>query len=256
MKKKAIFFDIDDTLYDSSLQSDLARRNALRAMIEAGLDIDEKVGLEALQSTVREFGSNYEYHFNELLKKFGYGSNPRIIAAGIVAYHTTKIAYLVPFPDTIPTLLKLRDLGYKLGVITDGRAVKQWEKLIRLGLQHFFDTVAISEEVKSQKPYTGIFRQALKKVGCSAGEALMVGDRLDKDISGAKKAGMTTVQILGGKHINLRPKNSYEEPDYIIKNLRDIFYVLGVKEKRKRFSIIASEVEHTYKKYHRQHSKD
>ncbi len=232
MKKiKAIFFDIDDTLYDSSLQSDFARRNAFRAMVEAGLDIDEKAGIEVLQNTVKEFGSNYEYHFNEVLKKFGYDSNPRIIAAGIVAYHTTKIAYLVPFPDTIPTLLRLRDSGYKLGVITDGRAVKQWEKLIRLGLQHFFDAVVISEDIKSQKPYTAIFKQALKKVGCSAGEALMVGDRIDKDISGAKKAGMTTVQILGGKYTNQCPENSYEEPDYVIKKLSDIFYVLKVRKK-------------------------
>lgn len=234
MKIKAIFFDIDDTLYDSSLQSDLARRNALRAMIEAGLDIDEEAGIAALQNTVQKFGSNYEYHFNELLKKVGYDSNPRIIAAGIVAYHTTKIAHLVPYPDTIPTLLKLRDWGYNLGVITDGRAVKQWEKLIRLGLQHFFDTVIISEEVKSQKPYTAIFKQALKQVKCSAKDALMVGDRIDKDISGAKKAGIATVQILRGKYINQCPKDSYEEPDYVIQNLKDIFYVLKIIEKKNK----------------------
>lgn len=232
MKIKAIFFDIDDTLYDSSLQSDFARRNATKAMMEAGLNIAEDEGVKALENTVQKFGSNYEYHFNELLKKFGYESNPRIIAAGIVAYHTTKIAYLVPFPDTIPTLLRLRDSGYKLGIITDGRAIKQWEKLIRLGLQHFFHVVVISEEANRDKSGKGIFELAARRIGCKPVETLMVGDRIDKDISGAKKAGMTAVQILGGKHINQHPKNSYEEPDYVIQNLSDVFYVLNKKFKK------------------------
>ncbi|HEX55491.1 MAG: haloacid dehalogenase [Candidatus Altiarchaeales archaeon] len=232
MKIKAIFFDIDDTLYDSTLQTDMARRNTIRAMIEAGLEIEEDEGIKALNEIVEKFGSNYGYHLNELLREFGYEENPRIIAAGIVAYHSTKIAYLVPFPDTIPTLLKLRDLGYGLGVITDGIAVKQWEKLIRLGLQHFFDSVIISEEIGIEKPNPEMFKIAARKIKCKPEEAIMVGDRIDKDIVGANKVGMLTVQLMHGKHMDEIPKNPDEEPDYIISNLRDILKVL--KEIKKR----------------------
>ena len=129
MKKiKAVFFDVDNTLYDSTLQVEMVRRNAIKAMIEAGMEITEEEGLEVLKDIVGRMGANYEHHFDDLLKKYGYDSNPRVIAAGIVAYHTTKTAYLVPFPDTVPTILALRDRGYKLGVITEGRSVKQWEK--------------------------------------------------------------------------------------------------------------------------------
>lgn len=227
-KIKAVFFDIDDTLYDSTLQSDAARRNAVKAMVEAGLDVDEEYGLRMLHTIVERFGSNYEYHFNELLKKLQRGHNPRIIAAGVIAYHTTKIAYLVPHPDTIPTLLKIRDSGYRIGVITDGRAVKQWEKLVRLGLQHFFHTVVISDETSPHKPDSKLFKKALMEAKVKANEAMMVGDRLDKDILGGNKAGMTTVQILKGKHAGEKPKNTLEEPAYVVSNLRDILRILDI----------------------------
>lgn len=225
-KIRVIFFDIDDTLYDSSLQANLARRNAIKAMIEAGLDVKEDKAVKTLQGMVVKFGSNYPRHFDELLRKFDYPPNSRIIAAGVVAYHTTKIAYLVPFHDTIPTLLRLRDLGYKLGVITDGISVKQWEKLIRLGLQHFFHSVTISSDVGREKPDPELFKIAINKSGCIPGETLMVGDRIDKDISGAGKAGMLTAQILKGKYREKKPADESEKPDYVLSNLMDILNIL------------------------------
>jgi putative hydrolase of the HAD superfamily len=226
-KIRALFFDIDDTLYDSSLQASLARKNAIKAMIEAGLDVSEEDCLDSLDNIVKRFGSNYRYHFDELLREHDHDPNPRIIAAGVAAYHATKIAYLVPFPDTVPALLKLRDLGYKLGIITDGISVKQWEKLIRLGLQHFFHSVTISSDFGKEKPDPELFRIAIKKSGCKPEETVMLGDRLDKDISGANKAGMVTVQIMKSKYKKAKPKNASEEPDYVISELSDLLGVLN-----------------------------
>lgn len=225
-KIKSVFFDIDNTLYDSTLQAEMVRRNAIKAMIEAGLEIDEEDGLKALMETVERFGSNYQYHFDDLLKRFGRDRNPRIIAAGIVAYHTTKAAYLVPYPDTVPTLLALRDSCYRLGIITEGRGVKQWEKLIRLGLQHFFHAVVISEEVGMEKPGKEMFLKAAEAIGSRPEECLMVGDRLDKDITGAKKAGMSTVQIMRGKYSDRKPESEEEEPDYVIPKLKELLEIL------------------------------
>jgi putative hydrolase of the HAD superfamily len=73
-----------------------------------------------------------------LLERLGLKWNPRVIAAGAVACRVTRPIYLAPYPDTVPMLLKLRDAGYKLGVASKGRAVKQWQKLIQLGLEHIF----------------------------------------------------------------------------------------------------------------------
>ena len=225
-KIKAVFFDVDDTLYDSTQQAETARKNAISAMIGAGLSLSEEEATTSLNGIVKKFGSNYSRHFNELLKESGHNDNPHIIAAGLVAYHSTKLTYLIPFRDTVPTLLSLRDRKYKLGAITNGIAVKQWEKLIRLGVQHIFDVVIISEEAGMEKPGPEIFRLALKEMGCKPGEAAMLGDRIDRDIAGANEVGMLTVQLMKEKHRENTPKEPKEEPDYIVSDLREILNIL------------------------------
>ncbi|VVB53650.1 Glyceraldehyde 3-phosphate phosphatase [uncultured archaeon] len=225
MKFKAVFFDVDNTLYDSTLQVAMARQNAVRAMIEAGLPREEEEALKALEGIVQKHGSNYPNHLNRLIEKFNLPEDPHWIAAGVVAYHNTKTGYLTPYADTVPTLIALRDRGIKLGVITDGVPVKQWEKLIRLGLHHFFDAVVISGSVGIEKPAVKPFEEALARTKVKPKEALMVGDRLDKDVEGAHAAGLYAAQIVQGKHSDKKPANTLQEPDYLISRLRDVLSI-------------------------------
>jgi len=95
VKVKAVFFDIDDTLFDSTRLARISRINAVKAMIECGLPLnDVMTGYNLLMKIVEKYGSNYSHHFDRLLEILGYGWDAKIIAAGIVAYHDTKIAYL------------------------------------------------------------------------------------------------------------------------------------------------------------------
>lgn len=222
MKIKAVLFDIDNTLYDTKTLVVNSRMNAVKAMIEAGFEANVEDALKKLSMIVKKNGPNFDHHYDTLLQEYGLDVNPRIIAAGIVAYHATKIAYLVPYPDTIPTLLKLKGEKIKLGVVTDGLPVKQWEKLIRLGIQHFFDAVVISEEYQTSKPDEKLFTEALKKLSVKPSQALMVGDRVDKDISGANNAGLTTVQIFHPELKEKKPESEEEYPDYIISGIREL----------------------------------
>ena len=74
--------------------------------------------------------------FGKLLEHLGLKWNPEVMAEGVVACRATSPIYLTPFLGTVPTLLKLRDAGYKLGVTSKGRAVQQRQKLIQLGRAH------------------------------------------------------------------------------------------------------------------------
>lgn len=222
---KAILFDVDNTLYDSTRQVETARKNAIEAMIEAGLPTTAAKGIKLLDEIVGTYGSNYEGHFDILLKRLGLVPSPHIVAAGIVAYHNSKISMLRPFPDTVPTLLALRDRDLKLGVITDGVPVKQWEKLIRLGLQHFFHTVIITDEVGIRKPSPELYKYAAGRLKVPTSECLMVGDRLDSDILGAHQAGMKTVRILQGKY-QLQKATKKNKPDYTINSLSGLLTII------------------------------
>ena len=198
MKIKYIFFDLDNTLFNSKELALQARKNAINAMIDAGLPADNvDSAYEKLRAIIDKEGANYSTHFNDLAVEYGVTENiSHIVAAGVVAYHNTKFEYLKPFPDAESVLTELGK-KYKFGIITNGRAVKQWDKLIRLGLHHFFEFVVISEEVGVSKPDKKMFERGLELAGCAPDEAVMVGDN-EKDMA-AKELGIKTISIGEGK---------------------------------------------------------
>ncbi len=133
-----VIFDIDDVLYDASLLRRIARERAVLSMIDSGLPVDFETAMEVLRSVIKDKGEDYGEHFNELLRRLHVKESAKIVAAGVVAYHNAKFAFLEPLPGVVETLVKLRDEGIELGVVSTGRAVKDWEKLIRLNLHHLF----------------------------------------------------------------------------------------------------------------------
>lgn len=207
---KAVFFDIDDTLYDTSGFAKLARKAALNAMIDAGLPLSSDDAYILLREIIKEYGSNYDKHFNILTKRVFGEEKPLLIALGMITYHNVKFALLRLFPQTKRTLIYLKQRGYVLGVISNGITIKQWEKLIRLDLHPFFDYVITSEEAEVEKPDKRIFELALEKMGCEAEESIMIGNKFNEDIMGALNAGMSAVLV------NSELKES--EKEYIEKN--------------------------------------
>ena len=55
------------------------------------------------------------------------------------------------------------------------------------------DLLMASEEAGVSKPDPAIFALALGRLGCSADEAVMVGDSWENDIVGAQRAGIRAV---------------------------------------------------------------
>ena len=210
MTIKGVLFDLDDTLYDSTSFVDRARREAIKMMIDAGLNATEEEAYNILQRIIKEKGPNYGHHFDDLVKAIEGHHNPKIVTMGVITYHNVKFALLRPYPDTIKTLIELKKMGLKLGVVTDGITIKQWEKLIRLGIADFFDEVVTSEEYGLGKPNIEFYRYALKKMNLKGEEVVYVGDRMDNDIIPASKVGMHTIRILRGKYKDMEGRCKYE----------------------------------------------
>ena len=171
MTEKAVFFDIDDTLLDTSHFAETARQAAIEAMVENGLPLERDEAYELLKKIISKKGSNYNKHFNVLTKEVLGKEDPFLIALGMTTYHNVKFALLRPFPRTTDILLYLREKGYRLGAISNGITIKQWEKLIRLRIHSFFDSVITSQEIGIEKPNIGIFQEAMKQL--SAAESLL-----------------------------------------------------------------------------------
>jgi putative hydrolase of the HAD superfamily len=98
------------------------------------------------------------------------------------------------FDDAAPALAQLRALGLRL-VCVSNWDVSLPEVLTRCGLEGALDAVVTSAEAGSRKPDPAIFQPALRLAGCSAAEALYVGDTPAEDVVGARAAGIPALLI-------------------------------------------------------------
>ncbi len=231
---KAIFLDIDDTLYSTSEFAAAARRNAIEAMIRGGLGVTREEALSELAEVISEFGSNYPFHYDRLLRRMPKSALPHdnpalLVAAAVVGYHDTKFRSLFPFRDVPMVLQRLRDdTDLTLGCITEGLEVKQAEKLVRLGVLRWLDpdAVFISDRIGISKPNVKLYQRACLEAGIEPHEAMHVGDHPLNDVGPAKAIGMVTVRHRwpGGKYAGLEGDVA---PDYEIRGFHELLPILA-----------------------------
>jgi putative hydrolase of the HAD superfamily len=82
-----------------------------------------------------------------------------------------------------------------LGIITNGPAEVQRDKVDLLDIRHLVDFVIISGEFGVSKPDPAIYAEALNKAGASAHDTVFVGDSAEHDIAGAHASGLRTVWV-------------------------------------------------------------
>lgn len=231
----AIFFDIDDTLYSTTEFVDEARSAAVDAMIGAGLRLERDRVLAELRAVVDQFSSNYERHYNAVLARVPPGSyepvNPAmIVAAGVAAYHDTKVRKLKPYPDAAELLSRLGARGTPLlGIVSTGSGVKQAEKLIRLDLARHLAPGAVffCDELGLPKNDLRIWRRATEDLRLDARECMVVGDNPPNDIDPPAELGMVTVLVRrGGKYSDVEPRL---KADFVIRGFRELGRILAAE---------------------------
>ena len=205
LSDKHVFFDLDRTLWDFDSNS----KNAL-------LEIFEELNLNKIFQTFDRFYNAYvaqnarlwslyvdgelskeilRYErFNATLKQFNVDNIEMAKKMGVM-YVTISPLQKKLFPGTIACLEELKSIGFQLHIITNGFEEVQYIKLENCGLDVFFDVVVCSESVGKNKPAREIFQYALQEVGCSAENALMIGDDFRADISGALNSGMKAIHF-------------------------------------------------------------
>ena len=204
MKYKAICFDIDGTLYpkavmnkrllalglrhpifslkynkmrkelrkcQESLQGDLMSKEATVILKNSGISINEDINSQKLQLT------------KERLEKWIYQPMERL-------YEKTR-----PYDGVVKTFKNIKDKGLKLGVFSD---FPLFNKLQSMGLSPYLDLAVSSEDIGFLKPSVHCFEYLLYNIGIDGldcKDVLYVGDSYDKDVVGARKAGLDAVLV-------------------------------------------------------------
>ncbi|MBU0662480.1 MAG: HAD-IIIA family hydrolase [Candidatus Diapherotrites archaeon] len=219
---RAILFDLDNTLIDFMRMKRASCEAAISAMVDAGLQIEKDAAYKELFSLYDVHGIEDQRIFQKFLGKVAGGIDYKILASGITAYRRAQTGVLEPYPHVRSTLLRLKERGIKLGIVSDAPRLRAWIRLSEMNLADFFDVVVTLGDTKRRKPSRLPFDAALKQMGMAADEILFVGDNPERDIAGAKRAGMKAALAKYGQTFDVKGP----EPDYILKDIADLLEIV------------------------------
>ncbi|MBL0343583.1 MAG: noncanonical pyrimidine nucleotidase, YjjG family [Bacteroidetes bacterium] len=224
MKKyKAIFFDLDHTLWDFDLNSE-----ETIAEIFHNQKL-EQLGITDPQLFIKEYKEVNKqmwdlYNENRISKEFLRSGRFRMALnafnvsnddlADTMASEYLKICPQKTnlFPGAIDTLDYLSQ-KYSLHVITNGFLEVQYTKIKNSGIGKYFDHIHISEEIGFKKPEPEIFHFAVKQAGTIHENCIMIGDNTETDIAGAQNAGID--------HILFNP-HRLEVPNFVNQSVNSL----------------------------------
>lgn len=69
------------------------------------------------------------------------------------------------------------------------------------------------------KPERYMYEEAIRRLGIEKGLAVMVGDRLDTDVAGAKRVGIRSILVLSGATTQEEAKRSQTQADLVVADL-------------------------------------
>lgn len=220
---KAILFDLDNTLIDFMKMKRLSCEAAISAMIDAGLTMEKEKAMKQLFKLYDRHGFEDPRIFQKFLGKYQKDINPKILASGVVAYRKVRAGFLEPYPHVVRTLLKLKELGIKLAIVTDAPTLKAWIRLMSMKIGDYFDVVVAYEDTMQFKPHILPFQEALRRLSLPPEECLMVGDRPERDIRGAQQLGMHTCFAQYGN-----ASAEYSGADYEIKDIQELLSIVNL----------------------------
>lgn len=207
-----VLFDLDGTIIDSNelilttfehvLQKHALNKYTREQMIPyMGLTLEYQLqtfsGIEDVTELVADYRKYNRERHDELVKEFPYVKE---------------------------VIAKLHEHGIKLGVVTTKIQETTQKALDLFGLLPFMDMIVTVEDVEHPKPHPEPILTAMKKLNSEPARTLMVGDSA-ADIECAHNAGVQSAAVAWSLK-GLEVLQSYN-PDYILKNMTDLYGVLG-----------------------------
>ncbi|WP_418791007.1 HAD family hydrolase [Phosphitispora sp. TUW77] len=226
---KAVIFDLDDTLYDER-QFVVSGFKAVAQYLADSYGLHNEALLQRMQHLLCENGRGSI--FDQVL--LDYGLDTSMVSTLVEVYRSHKPA-LQLYPDAGEILRSLKgnvpDIKQEviLGIITDGAAKVQWNKIKALGLEDVMDIIIVTDDygIDCWKPSPVPYQRVMDKLGVSPESCIYIGDNPEKDFVTARKLGWYTARIWrpGGMCFEIKKGLTYEA-DYDITALSQLKPIL------------------------------
>jgi len=193
-----IFFDIDNTLLDHDhammqgaalFQEEFTEAFPISrpAFTERWISLADQAYRRYLQGELSLQEARI-WRMQTLFKSVGAALSPADALDLAQQAINTYTSHWRLYPDVRPCLERLA--GLPLGIISNGHAQQQREKLEALDLSDIFTIVCISSEIGAVKPAATIFARACQSAGFSTNACIYIGDQLETDARAAASVGM------------------------------------------------------------------
>ncbi|MEM8782743.1 MAG: HAD family hydrolase [Planctomycetota bacterium] len=236
-RPKAILFDLDDTILDTTLSATRvwhATAEAFAEEIGSPPEVFNPV-LDAARKwywadpqrnhagrlDVRRSRVEVTLHGLEALELGRTREALEHLAERFTQHYSDhRVGSMRFFDGALETLEALHAGGMPMALITNGDAIGQREKVERFGLETFFRAVLIEGERGFGKPDERVFRVALEACGAEAVDAWCVGDNLGWEVAAPQRLGITGVWVdWAGVEL---PEGGEVVPDAVVRGIREL----------------------------------
>jgi putative hydrolase of the HAD superfamily len=221
---RAVVFDVDFTLARPG--PDLGPEGYRELGRRHGLELDASRYESARAAAFAEVKRHPELDHDEeiwvlftqrIIEGMG-GAGDTYAAAVEMEGRWSHSAHFELYDDALPVLERLREHGLKIGLLSNSsRDLDDFVAHHRLNV----DAVLTSHAHGKTKPHESIFRALLGRLGVEAGEAVMVGDKIEDDVEGARAVGMSAVL--------LDREGRYPDIEGRLDDLRELPAALGLR---------------------------
>jgi pyrophosphatase PpaX len=210
---KAVLFDLDGTLVDSS--------EAIVNVVEKVLELK---GLTCSRAKVaRMIGLPLENIFGVLAPNLSEQEIWQLVHEYRKYYMAHHLENTAIHPSAQMVLRRLKAKSFKLGIITSKYREPVMDVLSHFGVSELFDVVVTGYEVIRHKPAPDIVLEAAKRLGVDPKECVVVGDS-PLDVQAGKRAGSFTVALLSTAYTRKQLESA--KPTIIVEKLEGILDIL------------------------------
>jgi putative hydrolase of the HAD superfamily len=203
---KIFVFDLDDTLYSE------------RDFEKSGIEYVYNY-FEIKHISLVSILNNRKNWIDQIINV----SNNEITIQMVLDVYRYHIPSIELYKDSKVFLDTLFSNGYEMSLITDGRSITQRNKLKALGIDYYFKSIVISEEVNSEKPSEVNYRLVMNDQPPE--NYIYIADNPKKDFITPNKLGWTSICILDrGQNVHSQNFDLQKDflPQFIINSFQEI----------------------------------
>lgn len=195
MKYEAVIFDLFGTLIDNyTIERHEGVLRQMASVLSAPPEHFVRLWYETFNDRCIGILKTPEDNINYVCRKLGVRieDNQRHLAAQVKLDLTVNS--MIPVPDAVDVLSRLKTEGYKTGLVTDCSAEVPaiWQDTPFAPL---FDVSIFSCKVGLKKPDPRIYRLVAKQLAVKPEDCLYIGDGSSQELTGAAAVGMHPVLI-------------------------------------------------------------